>query len=73
MEQTKNQKQEKVKKRILKYLEQKKGVTANEISKKLGIHFYTAEHYLKQLAIEKKVNQLETNHLTVFMLQNGKD
>ena len=51
MEQTKNQKQEKVKKRILKYLEQKKGVTANEISKKLGIHFYTAEHYLKQLAI----------------------
>lgn len=72
MKQKQLQKGKQVKKKILDYLKINGTATANEISRNLKIHFYTAEFYLKQLAVEKKVSQLETNYLTVFMLQNGR-
>ena len=56
-------------KEILKYLKEKKVVTSSEIAKHLKISWNTADKYLLELALEKKVERIKKEGVNLWILK----
>lgn len=64
---------EKVKRRILYYLNENGMATATEISRKLNLHFYFVKSILLGLVQENKVQELPTESLTIYALAGNQN
>jgi len=56
-------------KRILDLLRKKKIVTSSEVAKELKISWNTAERYLLELVIEKKVERIKKEGVNLWILK----
>ena len=58
-----------IKKRILKYLGEKRVITSSELAKYLGISWNTAEKYLLELVIDGKIIKIKKEGVNLWMLK----
>ncbi|MCH7568177.1 MAG: winged helix-turn-helix transcriptional regulator [Nanoarchaeota archaeon] len=54
-------------KRILDYIKEKKVVTSSEVAKHLKVSWNTAESYLKELLIERKVIRIKKAGVNLWL------
>ena len=60
------EREEKAKQLILKTVENSKGMTITDVSKKLNIHYTTASKYLAVLEAEKKITRRDIGMAKLF-------
>lgn len=58
-----------IKKRMLKYLGEKRVITSSELSKFLGVSWNTAEKYLLELVIDGKIIKIKKEGVNLWMLK----
>ena len=56
-------------KAILKFLREKKVITSSEIAKLLKISWNTADKYLLELALDKKIERIKKQGVNLWMLK----
>lgn len=53
--------------RIIKFLGEKKVITSSELAKFLGISWNTAERYLMELALERKIIRIKKEGVNLWI------
>jgi DeoR/GlpR family transcriptional regulator of sugar metabolism len=56
-------------KKILKYLGEKRVVTSSELAKLLGVSWNTAQNYLLELALDDKILRIKKEGVNLWMLK----
>jgi len=54
-------------KKILSYLEKEKVVTSSELAKHLGVSWNTAEKYLLELAVDRKIIKIKKEGVNLWL------
>ncbi|MFH1290280.1 MAG: FaeA/PapI family transcriptional regulator [Nanoarchaeota archaeon] len=55
--------------RILEFVKKEKVVTSSEVARFLKVSWNTADSYLKELLIEKKVERMKKKGVTLWVLK----
>jgi len=58
-----------IRKKILKYLGEKKVITSSELAKFLGVSWNTAEKYLLELGMEGEVIKIKKEGVNLWLLK----
>jgi len=58
--------------KTIKYLKEQRVITSSELAKFLGVSWNTAEKYLLELALEKKITRIKKEGVNLWMLEDGK-
>jgi len=56
-------------KKILKYLKEKKVITSSELAKYVGVSWNTAEKYLLELGMEREVIKIKKDGVNLWLLK----
>ncbi len=59
--------------KILRFLGKKRVITSSELARYLKVSWNTAEKYLLELVIEKKVEKIKKEGVNLWVLQDGED
>lgn len=57
------------KKRVLKFIKEKKVVTSSELAKFLNVSWNTAEKYLLELIIDNKITRIKKEGVNLWLLK----
>jgi DeoR/GlpR family transcriptional regulator of sugar metabolism len=53
--------------KIVRFLHEKKVITSSELARYLGMSWNTAERYLMELALEKKITRIKKEGVNLWM------
>ncbi len=57
-------------KKIIEFIKKSKAVTSSDVAKFLKISWNTADRYLTELLIEKKVDRIKKEGVTIWLMKD---